>query len=138
MPIFTVQDAAQHGIPRHALGYFVKTRVLERVYTGAYRSSGYLPKVDFEWDNLAQAAQSIPEGIICLISALCYYNLTNQIMKEAWIAVPHRSCAPKRPYTRIVRMRNTELGRSEIQIGEFYVRIFDRERAIVDAFRYFK
>jgi hypothetical protein len=33
-------------------------------------------------------------------------------------------------------MRNIELGCSEIKMGEFTVRIFDRERCIVDAFRY--
>ena len=135
-PFFTASDAVQHGIPRHALAYFVKKGMLERIYTGAYRSPSYVPKVDFEWENLAQAAASIPEGVICLISALCYYHLTDQIMREAWIAVPNAFCAPKRPHTRIVRMRNTELGRSEIQLGEFKVRIFDQERTIVDAFRY--
>lgn len=135
-PGFTIGDADQLGIPRHALAYFVKTGVLERVYKGVYRSSHYELKVDFEWENLAQAAASIPDGVICLISALCYYNLTDEIMREAWIAVPHRLCAPHRSHTRIVRMRNIELGRREIQLGEFKLRIFDRERTIVDAFRY--
>jgi hypothetical protein len=37
---------------------------------------------------------------------------------------------------RVVRMRNIALGKTEIQMGEFTVRIFDRERCIVDAFRY--
>jgi predicted transcriptional regulator of viral defense system len=135
-PSFSIGDAAQLGIPRHALAHFVKTGMLERVYKGVYRSSHYELKVDFEWENLAQVAASIPDGVICLISALCYYNLTDEIMREAWIAVPHRSYAPRRPHTRIVRMRNIELGRTEIQLGEFKLRIFDRERTIVDAFRY--
>ena len=59
---FTASEAARHGIPRHALAFFVKKGVLERIYTGAYRSLNYIPKVDFEWENLAQAAASIPEG----------------------------------------------------------------------------
>jgi hypothetical protein len=36
-PGFTIGDADQLGIPRHALAYFVKTGVLERVYNGVYR-----------------------------------------------------------------------------------------------------
>lgn len=136
MPFFTTKEAIQNGIPRHALAYFVQRGILERVYTGTYRSPHYIPKVDFEWEHLAQIAASISDGVICLISALCYYNLTDQIMREAWIAIPHHVFAPKRPGTRIVRMRNMEIGILEIPMGEFRVRIFDRERTIVDAFRY--
>jgi hypothetical protein len=33
-------------------------------------------------------------------------------------------------------MRNLELGSCEIMLGEFSVHIFDRERCIVDSFRY--
>jgi len=35
-----------------------------------------------------------------------------------------------------VRMRNITLGRVKIKIGEYNIRIFDRERCIIDAFRY--
>jgi len=136
LPLFTACDAVKAGIPRHALAYLVKKGILVRIYAGVYRSSLYEPVVDFEWENLALIADSIPNATICLVSALCYYNLTDQIMRESWIAIPHRSFAPKRPYTRIIRMRNTRLGRIEIQLGEFKVHIFDRERTVVDAFRY--
>lgn len=57
-------------------------------------------------------------------------------MREIWIAVPHASYAPKRPNTKIIRMRNISLGKTEIVLGEYKVKIFDQERCIVDAFRY--
>lgn len=135
-PFFTIADAEKRGIPRHALVYFVKQGVLERVCQGIYRSIQYELKVDFEWEQLALIAASVSTGVICLISALCYYSLTDQIMREVWIAIPHHLKAPKRPRIRVVRMRNIDLGQTEIQMGEFTVRIFDRERCIVDAFRY--
>ncbi len=136
IPLFTTADAEKQDIPRHALAYFVKRGTLEKIYPGAYRFSQYEPEVEFQWESLALVAASIPEGVICLISALCYYDLTDQIMREVWIAVPHESYPPKRPYTRIVRMRNVKLGKIEIALGEYNVHIFDRERCIVDAFRY--
>jgi predicted transcriptional regulator of viral defense system len=135
-PMFTVIDAAEHGIPRQALGYFIKKGLLERVYPGTYRSVNYELLVDFEWEGLAQAAASIPNGVICLISALCYHHLTDQVMRESWIAVPHLQRAPKRLNTRVVRMRNLELGKTETILGEYHVHIFNRERCVVDAFRY--
>ena len=133
-PFFTVKEAAQQAVPKHALAYLEKKGVLERIERGIYRFSQYEPVVGFEWENLAFRASSIPEGVICLISALCYYGLTDQIMREAWVAIPHGSRAPKRSHTRIVRMRDIKLGCLEIKLGEFKVRIFDRERCIVDAF----
>lgn len=136
VPFFTAADAAKQDVPRHALAHLVKRGTLERIYPGVYRFSQYEPEVEFQWENLAMVAASIPDGVICLISALCYYDLTDQIMREIWIAVPHESHPPKRPNTRIVRMRNAQLGRIEITLGEYHVRIFDRERCVIDAFRY--
>ncbi len=135
-PLFTAVEAEKQGIPRHALAYLVEKGILERVYQGAYRFSQYEPEVEFQWENLALVATSIPEGVICLISALCYYDLTDQIMREIWIAVPNQFYPPKRPNTRIIRMRNVTLGKIELVLGEHKVHIFDRERSIVDAFRY--
>lgn len=136
MPIITLAEAEKRGVPRHALAYLVKKGTLERLYPGAYRSTSYEPQVDFQWEHLALVAASVPDGVICLISALCYYDLTDQVMREAWIAIPHHRYPPKRPNTHIVRMRNLLLGLEKMVIGEYQVRIFDRERCIVDAFRY--
>lgn len=136
VPFFTAQQAADQDVPRHAIAYLVKKGILERIYPGTYRFAEYEPEVDFQWENLGLIAASIPEGVICLISALCYYELTDQVMREVWIAIPHESYAPKRPNAKIIRMRNISLGKNEIVLGEYKVKIFDQERCIVDAFRY--
>jgi predicted transcriptional regulator of viral defense system len=136
VPFFTAKEAERQDIPRHALAYLVKKGALEKIYPGTYRFSEYEPEVEFQWENLALVAISIPDGVICLISALCYYDLTDQVMREIWIAIPHESYPPKRPNTRIVRMRNIDLGKIRISLGEHNVQIFDRERCVVDAFRY--
>ncbi len=136
VPFFTIEEAERRGIPRHALAYLEKKGVLERIYPGAYRFAKYEPEIELQWENLGLVAASTPESVICLISALVFYDLTDQVMREIWLAVPHRSHPPKRPNTRIVRMRNMDLGRTQITLGEYQVQIFDRERCIVDAFRY--
>lgn len=136
VPFFTAEQAAERNVPRHAIAYLVKKGSLERIYPGAYRFAEYEPEVDFQWENLGLITASISDGVICLISALCYYELTDQVMREIWIAIPHESYAPKRPNTKIIRMRNTSLGKTEIVLGEYKLKIFDRERCIIDAFRY--
>lgn len=90
----------------------------------------------FEWEDLAVTALSIQNGVICLISALCYYGLTDEIMREFWIAIPHATTSPSRENTRIVRMRNILFGQTTVKIGSRKIKIFDRERTVVDSFRY--
>ncbi len=57
--------------------------------------------------------------------------LADEIMREFWIAVH-----TKGKNTRIVRMRNTKLGLTTVQIGVKSIKVFDRERTILDTFRY--
>ena len=135
-PVFTAAEAREAGIPSRMLSHFCKKGIIERISRGVYMGTQVELDIDFEWEDLALVAMSIPKGVICLISALCYYDLTDQIMREFWIAVPHASWSPQRPKTRIVRMRNLELGQTEIRIGNRIIKIFDRARTVVDAFRY--
>ena len=134
--VFTVAEARAAGIPSRILAYFCKKGAIKRVGRGVYQGSQPKAEIDFEWEDLASVAISIPNGVICLISALCYYGLTDQIMREFWIAVPHTSKSPKRAKTRIIRMRNIKLGQTEIQMGTARLKIFDKERTIIDAFRF--
>lgn len=134
--IFSSQEGQKVGIPSRMLIYFYKRGLIERVGRGFYKVKQIDFEGDFEWEDLAITVSSIPNGVICLISALCYYDLTDEIMREFWIAVPHSTTSPIRNNTHIVRMRNMTLGQTTIKIGKQKFKIFDRERSIVDAFRY--
>lgn len=136
MPVFTAAEARAAGIPSRMLSHFCKKGIIERVTRGVYKGSQAKIEIDFQWEDLALMAMGIPNGIICLISALCYYGLTDQIMRQFWIAIPHASKSPQRPKTRIIRMRNIQLGQTKIQLGTAHVKIFDKERTVVDSFRY--
>lgn len=135
-PVFTATEARAGGIPARMLSHFCKQGLIERVSRGVYRGTQSKTEIEFEWEDLALTAMSIPHGIICLISALSYYGLTDQIMREFWIAIPHALKSPQRPKTRIIRMRNIELGQTEIQKGVSRLKIFDKERTVIDSFRY--
>jgi predicted transcriptional regulator of viral defense system len=134
--VFTAEEGRLAGIPSRMLSYLCSKGQIERVSRGIYKIKEVKFDQDFEWEDLALTAMSIPNGIICLTSALCYYDLTDEIMREFWIAVPHSTTSPERENARIVRMRNITLGQIKIKIGHDDLKIFDRERTIVDAFRY--
>jgi predicted transcriptional regulator of viral defense system len=136
MPVFTAAQARAADIPVRMLSYFCKQGLIKRVARGVYSGSLAEVAIDFQWEDLALMALSIPKGVICLISALCYYGLTDQIMREFWIAVPNASKSPQRLKVRIIRMRNIELGQTEVKMGTHRLKIFDKERTVVDSFRY--
>ncbi|MFW7377485.1 MAG: type IV toxin-antitoxin system AbiEi family antitoxin domain-containing protein [Oligoflexus sp.] len=118
------------------LSYYVKKGILERIDRGVYRARDTDIDIDFMWEDLILAVKSVSSGVVCLISALVLYEMTDEIPRVHWIAIPHSSRAPKREGIKIVRMRNLELGRTTLDIGNQSISIFDRERTIIDAFRY--
>lgn len=135
-PVFHAAEAREAGIHPSRLSYYVKTNRIERIGHGVYRGVESYVNADFQWEDLIVIAKSIPQGIVCLISALALYELTDEMPREHWIAVPHSTTAPKRDHTRIVRMRDIDTGKTMYKIGQETIVIFDRERTIIDAFRY--
>lgn len=135
-PVFYASEAREAGIHPSRLSYYVKTNRIERIGHGVYRGLESFVDVDFQWEDLIIIAKSIPQGVVCLVSALALYELTDEMPRDHWIAVFHSTTAPKREHTRIVRMRDMETGKTMYTIGRETVVIFDRERTIVDAFRY--
>jgi len=135
-PFFTIKEAEKQGISRRMLSYYVAKGEMERIARGIYCSSHYsADEKNLKWEELAVAVNNIRGGVICLVSALVYYDLTDEIMKEFWIAVDNNHSKAKFPLCRIIRMRNRVLGVNTIKMAGLKVKIFDRERTIIDSFR---
>ncbi len=93
--LFIASDARDMGIPSSRLSYYVKIHQIERIGRGVYRSvSQKNIDTDFQWEDLVITAKSVPKSVICLISALAIYKLTDEIQRTYWIAIPHTSRAP--------------------------------------------
>ena len=134
--LFTVREAEKRGVSRQALVYYEKMGVIERLKRGVYRSIDQQDSIDILYEGMIVSHKATANSVICLISALYYYDLTDEIPREHWLAVPNTQKAPQDSSRRVVRMRNVTLGRVNVKIDGVSVQIFDRERCIVDAFRY--
>lgn len=134
--VFSARDARALGISPSRLSYYIKKKIIERVGRGVYRGVDSAVDVDFQWEDLVLIAKSVSSGVVCLISALALYELTDEIPRVHWIAIPHATTTPKRSMTRFVRMRDVSTGKINMKLGGESIAIFNRERTIVDAFRY--
>jgi len=135
-PLFRASDARKLGIHPSRLSYYVKIKLIERIARGVYRGVNSQVKTDFQWEDLVLTAKSVPSGVVCLVSALVIYELTDEIPRMHWIAIPHATTAPKRKNSRFIRMRDMSTGKTQFTLGQETINIFDQERTIIDAFRY--
>jgi len=55
--------------------------------------------------SLAEAAKRVPKGVICLVSALAFHGITDQMPRRVWIAIGPKDWKPQIDYPplRIVR-----------------------------------
>ncbi|MBS4168486.1 type IV toxin-antitoxin system AbiEi family antitoxin domain-containing protein [Parachlamydia sp. AcF125] len=135
-PSFTAQEAKKYGVSSARLAYYIKKGEVKRLRRGIYQGADYQGNLEnFQWEDLIEAVNSIPGGVICLISALAIYHLTEEIPRQHWIAVSHSTSIKRGEDVKIVRLRNLELGKTEAKIGDIRAPLFDRERTIIDSFR---
>ena len=100
-----------------------------------------LPDAPSDVNNaLAQAAKRVPNGVICLTSALAFHELTDTIPSRVWVAIGPKDWKPvvTSPAIQFVRFGPKVLnkGIQEHVIEGVSVRIYDPAKTIVDLFRY--
>lgn len=90
--------------------------------------------------SLAEAAKRVPKGVVCLVSALAFHGLTDQLPRKVWLAIGQKDLAPKPDSTpvRIVRFTERLLNESlETHVVEGVpVKVFGIVKTIADCFRY--
>lgn len=124
------------GVSATAISRAVDDGDILRLGRGLYQ----LPDAEIDVNaSLAEVAKRAPKAIICLISALAYHRLTDQIPRKVWIAIGAKDWEPKLAYPKIrpVRFREPYLseGVETHQISGVIVKIYSPAKSIADAFR---
>jgi len=90
--------------------------------------------------DLVHVALRAPKGVICLVSALSFHDLTTQIPHEVSIALPYGYRPPRldHPPLRVFRFSGKALseGVQTHEIDGFRVRVYCPEKTITDCFRF--
>jgi predicted transcriptional regulator of viral defense system len=90
--------------------------------------------------SLAEAAKRVPRGVICLVSALAFHGITDQMPRRVWIAIGAKDWKPQVDYPplRVVRFADKFIrdGVETHDIEGVAVPIFGIAKTIADAFRH--
>jgi len=126
-----------NGITAATIGRMVRGGDVIRLARGLYQ----LPDAPLGANHsLAEAAKRVPKGVVCLVSALSYHELTDQLPHAVWMAIGTRDWMPKEgePRMRIVRFTDALLTDEvlTVPIENVPVKVFGVAKTIADCFRH--
>lgn len=134
---FRARDAAELGTSRVALTRLVRQGELSRVARGVYAKAD---RENTQFDSLLEVAAQSQQGVLCLITALRFHNLTTQSPFEVWLALPNKARPPKIEYppVRIVWYSGLALteGIEKHLIAGQYIKVYSVAKTIADCFKY--
>lgn len=134
-PVFTYSDAIAAGLSAERLYRYRDEGQLEQVGRGLYRRVDAAPADH----NLLEIAHRVPEGTLCLVTALARHGLTDVIPDRIDVAIPRgrRIPALQSPVNVHVFAKNTfGIGREVIRVGDgLTLGLYSPERSLVDMVR---
>ena len=133
--VFTYSGARAAGLSAERLYAYRDQGLIEQIGRGLYRWAD-APAID---QNLLEIACRVPQGTLCLLTALARHGLTDRIPDRIDLAVPRGSRRPalQSPVDVHVFAKDSfTLGRQEIRLGEgFTIGLYSPERALIDVIR---
>lgn len=135
--ILRTGEALNLGIHRRTLYAMRDSGLLERLDRGLYRLADLPPLSD---PDIVTVTRKIPDGVICLISALHFHDMTTQIPHAVSIAVRRGKEPPRLSYppTKIYPFSGQAFteGIEKHVIDETTIRVYSAEKTIADCFKY--
>lgn len=131
------RDLKEIDIPRVVLTRLTQCGQLEKIARGLY----CLPQRQFtENTSLVTIAIKIPQAIFCLLTALQIHELTTQLPRQVWIAMPRGSHVPKLDYPPLKMIQcSANLYSEGIETREYdkqIIRVYNPAKTVVDCFKY--
>lgn len=104
---------------------------------GVYRLADLPP---LENSDLAAAAMRVPEGVICLVSALSFHKITTEIPHEVYLAIPTGREKPKVdfPPMRVFHFspETYSAGIENHQMNGHKIKVYSMEKTVADCFKF--
>ena len=131
------RDLQLAGISRALLRDAAGAGIIEKVERGLYRMPGFRASGQH---SLALAAKRVPQGVVCLSSALRFHDLTTQNPHEVWMAIPGKAWHPQigQQPLRFVWLYGAAFGSGieTHQIDGADVKVYSVAKTVADCFKY--
>jgi predicted transcriptional regulator of viral defense system len=135
--VIRTTEAIREGVHPRTLYQLRDNGTLERLSRGVYRISERKPLSD---PDLVTVSIRVPKGIICLVSALAFHEITTQIPHAISIALEKGAESPRIDYPPVVvyRFSQTSLaaGIEKHEIDGVKIRVYSPEKTIADCFKF--
>lgn len=135
--ILRLAELRAAGVTPATVGRMERNGEVVRLARGLYQ----LPDAPLDaHHSLAEAAKRLPRGVVCLVSALAFHRLTDQLPRKVWMAIGRKDWAPKPDGMpiRAVRFADSLLSESvETHVIEGVpVKVFAVAKTVADCFRH--
>jgi predicted transcriptional regulator of viral defense system len=135
--IVKAEVLTKNGFTSRHIRRFVEDGLLERVKQGYYTGK------QRDVSDIVAASKLIPMGVLCLYSAVDFYELATVNPSEICIALPRGVTCPVLPptlYVKVYHMASShfEAGISEAEITGAAIRMYSAEKTVCDCFKYEK
>lgn len=135
--LLRMSAALRDGIHRGTLAAMVRRGEVHRVSRGLSQlADAPLPP----HPDLVAVIAKAPKGVICLISALAFHELTTQIPHEVHFAIGRNMQPPRLDYPPVHTYRfSGRAFREGVEwhaMGSFQAPVYSREKTLADCFKY--
>jgi len=129
-------EALRLGISPRTLYAMREAKLIEPVARGLYRLADSFSDIE---NDLAMIALKVPTGVICLVSALAYHEITTQIPHQIDVALDRNTKPPRMSYPPIRVHRFSQLayqlGVEHHRSKRIDIKVYDVEKTLIDCFR---
>jgi len=132
------KDIVKLGVTNYYIRKLEEEGKIVRIKQGLYRHANYEPEQFNEWIEISKI---IPNGVVCLLSAMSYYELTTYNPWEYQVAIfryAKKPSLPEYPPIKVMYFSDNRfhLGVDEVVMDGNRIQIYDREKTICDMIFY--
>lgn len=133
----TTAELNKLGLSAYNIRLLVDEGTLEKIRRGLYR----IPEKAHEMSELIEVFRLVSQGVLCLLSALSWHELTTHIPKEYSMAIPIKARRPVLPDYPPIQVYyfapcRYAIGQMTVRIDGYPVKVYDKEKTICDLIYY--
>jgi len=135
---FRPRDVAGLGVHPEDIRRLYRKGLLTRAGRGLYGLADAEPTAN---QTFIAACKRVPQGVVCLLSALRFHEIGTQLPHKVWLAIPSKAAKPRVEYPPLEITYLTDgmyrEGIEEHRIeGGGVIRVYSIAKTLVDCFRF--